>query len=75
MNRSFFAGLFLLSAFAFAQAPDSRFSAGGYYRISARPDFAALAAAIWPAYVAVVKSDAMQKRLGALFAEYFAEFP
>ncbi|MBM4781582.1 MAG: hypothetical protein GQE15_28230 [Archangiaceae bacterium] len=39
MNRSLFAGFFLLSAFAFAQAPDSRFSAGGYYRISARPDF------------------------------------
>ncbi len=29
----------LLPAGAFAQAPDSRFSAGGYYRIMARPDF------------------------------------
>ena len=29
----------VVSAVAFAQAPDSRFSAGGYYRIMARPDF------------------------------------
>ena len=29
----------LLPAVALAQAPDSRFSAGGYYRIMARPDF------------------------------------
>lgn len=29
----------LWSTLASAQAPDSRFSAGGYYRISARPDF------------------------------------
>lgn len=29
----------LFSGFAFAQAPDSRFSAGGYFRIMARPDF------------------------------------
>ncbi len=29
----------LLSGYAFAQAPDSRFSAGGYFRIMARPDF------------------------------------
>ncbi|MFZ5440944.1 MAG: hypothetical protein ACOZQL_13130 [Myxococcota bacterium] len=36
------APLFLLaivSSVALAQAPDSRFSAGGYYRIMARPDF------------------------------------
>ncbi len=29
----------LFGTVAFAQAPDSRFSAGGYYRIMARPDF------------------------------------
>ena len=29
----------LLAGLAFAQAPDSRFSAGGYFRIMARPDF------------------------------------
>ncbi len=28
-----------MSGLAFAQAPDSRFSAGGYFRIMARPDF------------------------------------
>ena len=32
-------GIVLLSAVAQAQAPDSRFSAGGYYRIMARPDW------------------------------------
>lgn len=31
--------LALVSTVAFAQAPDSRFSAGGYFRIMARPDF------------------------------------
>lgn len=31
--------LILLPSFAVAQAPDSRFSAGGYFRIMARPDF------------------------------------
>ena len=39
MNRSLFAGLLVVSGLALAQAPDSRFSAGGYFRISARPDF------------------------------------
>lgn len=29
----------LVASVAFAQAPDSRFSAGGYFRIAARPDF------------------------------------
>jgi hypothetical protein len=31
--------LVLVAGLAFAQAPDSRFSAGGYFRIMARPDF------------------------------------
>ena len=31
--------LALVSTAALAQAPDSRFSAGGYFRIMARPDF------------------------------------
>jgi hypothetical protein len=39
VTRHLFAALLLLSAPVLAQAPDSRFSAGGYYRISARPDF------------------------------------
>ena len=34
-----FALLLLLPGIALAQAPDSRFSAGGYFRIMARPDF------------------------------------
>lgn len=34
-----FSLLLLLAATSFAQAPDSRFSAGGYFRIMARPDF------------------------------------
>ncbi|MBL9038461.1 MAG: hypothetical protein JNG84_08115, partial [Archangium sp.] len=29
----------LAASVSFAQAPDSRFSAGGYFRIMARPDF------------------------------------
>lgn len=37
--RAFALLLSLLSGFALAQAPDSRFSAGGYFRIMARPDF------------------------------------
>jgi hypothetical protein len=39
VKRLLFAGLLVASQVALAQAPDSRFSAGGYYRISARPDF------------------------------------
>ena len=35
-----FALVLLFSAAAFADAPTSRFSAGGYYRIMTRPDFA-----------------------------------
>lgn len=31
--------MLLIASSALAQAPDSRFSAGGYYRIMARPDF------------------------------------
>lgn len=38
MRALFFFGL-LASSVALAQAPDSRFSAGGYFRIMARPDF------------------------------------
>ena len=37
--RAFPLLLLLLPGFALAQAPDSRFSAGGYFRIMARPDF------------------------------------
>lgn len=36
--RALFLSLFV-SSLALAQAPDSRFSAGGYFRIMARPDF------------------------------------
>ncbi len=41
--------------------------------ISARPDFAALAAAVWPAWVAAIRSTEMQTRAKALLAEFFAE--
>ena len=64
-----------LSALFAAHAKMPLGAALGDHGISARPDFSALAAAIWPAYVAVVESDAMQKRLVALFGEYFAEVP
>ena len=37
--RALLLSLSLFSGFALAQAPDSRFSAGGYFRIMARPDF------------------------------------
>lgn len=39
MNRIFFVAFVLVASVSLAQAPDSRISAGGYYRISARPDF------------------------------------
>lgn len=39
MLRSLLLGAVLSAGVAFGQAPDSRFSAGGYYRIAARPDF------------------------------------
>ena len=44
----------------------------GRHGISARPDFAALAGAVWPAWVATIQSDAMRGRAKALLTEYFA---
>jgi hypothetical protein len=66
-RREAFAALFA----AHAKMPLG--AALGDHGISARPDFAAVAGAIWPLYVAAVKSDALRARMTQVLGEFFAE--